>query len=283
MSLLDTIIDKKPPKILYHYTSPGGLFGIVTNKSLWATNLHYFNDSSEFSYAINLTNNILTNDAEWIDKHEFIEMIKRHLSSICKLQKFVVSLSENGDLLSQWRGYCPTTGGYSIGFDANKLSKIVSKDCAFYLYPCEYDIHIQKSLLNELLHDTYDNYLIFKQQFSDLQDVSESCHVRFISRFQVIAALIKDPSWSEEKEWRIASNPLPNTHPNFKIRVGKYNLIPYFELSLGKAPEEWAFKEVIVGPNPYQELAIDSASTLLSINKVEGWSLRCSKIPFRSC
>lgn len=283
MKLLDRILSIKPPEILYHYASPGGLYGIITNKSLWTTNIHYFNDSSEFSYAINIAKNLLTYDSRLKIEPEFIKMINSHMSSISKVQKFVFSLSECGDLLSQWRGYCPTTGGYSLGFDPNKLSEIASKNHEFYLYPCQYDRSIQEALIREVLTEAFENYQVVKQNFSTPEDISRMCWGQFTSKFGVVAAIVKDPSWSEEKEWRLASHPLPITHPNFKMRVGKYNLIPYLELALGDTPEQWPFKNVIVGPNLHQELALNSVSSLLFINKIKYGSITCSRIPFRDC
>ena len=40
----------QPDGELYHYTSMRGLQGIVGGRSLWATNIEFFNDSNEFSY-----------------------------------------------------------------------------------------------------------------------------------------------------------------------------------------------------------------------------------------
>ena len=44
----------RAPPILYHYTTGDALFGIVETGMLWATNLHYLNDSTEFGYALGL-------------------------------------------------------------------------------------------------------------------------------------------------------------------------------------------------------------------------------------
>ena len=37
-------------KELYHYTNIYGLFGIITNKSLWLTRSDFLNDSTEITY-----------------------------------------------------------------------------------------------------------------------------------------------------------------------------------------------------------------------------------------
>jgi hypothetical protein len=44
----------EPPPILYHYTTQEGLLGILETDSLWATKIHFLNDSSEYALACNL-------------------------------------------------------------------------------------------------------------------------------------------------------------------------------------------------------------------------------------
>lgn len=38
--------------MVYHYTSPDGLSGIIKNKSLWFTDCAYLNDMNEFNYIL---------------------------------------------------------------------------------------------------------------------------------------------------------------------------------------------------------------------------------------
>ena len=40
------------PAILYHYTTPEGLKGILQSGKLWATEVRYMNDASELDYAL---------------------------------------------------------------------------------------------------------------------------------------------------------------------------------------------------------------------------------------
>jgi hypothetical protein len=49
-----------PPTVLYHYTSPAGLMGIIRNREIWATKLHYLNDVSECGCALRITSQMLT-------------------------------------------------------------------------------------------------------------------------------------------------------------------------------------------------------------------------------
>jgi hypothetical protein len=47
------------PDILYHYTDQFGLIGIVNTSELWATKIHYMNDSTEFSLALGMAKDFL--------------------------------------------------------------------------------------------------------------------------------------------------------------------------------------------------------------------------------
>ena len=54
MSLINNILSRTPGAPLYHYTSYGGFLGIVTNKCMWATSIHYQNDAEEFVHSMNV-------------------------------------------------------------------------------------------------------------------------------------------------------------------------------------------------------------------------------------
>ncbi|GAF99954.1 unnamed protein product, partial [marine sediment metagenome] len=41
-------------KIVYHYTSLEGLIGIINSQRIWATDILYLNDASEFKYSKNI-------------------------------------------------------------------------------------------------------------------------------------------------------------------------------------------------------------------------------------
>ena len=49
-----------PPEILYHYTSQDGLIGMLNTKTIWASKIHYLNDSKEFALALDLASDELT-------------------------------------------------------------------------------------------------------------------------------------------------------------------------------------------------------------------------------
>ena len=111
-SFLDGIFGKDSiPPILYHYSDVNALKGIIDNKELWATHWNYLNDKNEFRSALNILKecinqrlkdetissvmkDYLKNQRNWL-KDEFLD---DYHTGLC-------SFSEEGDLLSQWRGY----------------------------------------------------------------------------------------------------------------------------------------------------------------------------------
>jgi hypothetical protein len=136
---------------LYHYTTVGGLHGILESNSLYATHVAYLNDSHELVYGMQMVLNELK---EWIKKTPdgakagwdpslpgwmISGAIKATASLLAaELEKktpslrqgfgpFVTCLSEQPDQLSQWRGY-GKGGGYAIKFDAQKLRESVQGD-----------------------------------------------------------------------------------------------------------------------------------------------------------
>ncbi len=136
-------------------------------------------------------------------------------------------LSENGDILSQWRGYAADGMGFSIGFSAeylNRLSEDSRQDdgWGFSLQRVEYDIKKQK----QLVRPTYDaiREQIEKGAFrfgratlldtrsedeiaEDERQRKKAYHnlgFRLLSLFPELYRT-KNPAFREEREWRLIS------------------------------------------------------------------------------
>ena len=141
------------PTPLYHYTSQAGLLGIIKDRQIWASNVLFLNDSMEVKYAIQLVQkNINRFGVERrVNQKEiqFLEDFGKKLGIFHNryYQKYggvyTCSFSENGNLLSQWRGYCPDGNGFSIGFDFPSSLGYVVEEQYFKLERCEYNENIQ--------------------------------------------------------------------------------------------------------------------------------------------
>lgn len=101
--------------LVWHYTSPEGLAGIVQNHVLWATSAAFLNDEHEFTTGTRYISGKLKEisgkgrrTAKDIDKH----FAKR---GIDPAEAFILSASWDGDSLTLWRNYAKHTVGYAIG------------------------------------------------------------------------------------------------------------------------------------------------------------------------
>jgi hypothetical protein len=132
--------DHPLPKPLYHYTTQEGFLGIVKTGELWASKIHYMNDAREFSLGLDIARQeiklILKDPDSTLDKDKLRRM-RDEINTIDKINVFVCSLSADGDMLGQWRAYAGRAGGFSIGFDSEKL-KTLAAGAGFELAPCVY-------------------------------------------------------------------------------------------------------------------------------------------------
>jgi hypothetical protein len=243
---------------LYHYTNQLGLLGIVENEALWATKIHYMNDSTEFSAIFNMVANRLDteeNNTPTIPSSLPIPSrsmtLRAFATASTAVNVCVVSFSINGDLLSQWRGYAKGDYGYSIGFNADKLTYFAAKG-DFVLRPCVYDEEVQKRIVDEIcdyyLTSTVINELAIVQQFT----------ATVIS----YGAFFKDPSFSQEDEWRLVSQPLADRELHF--RKGKSMIIPYCKkMELRGSSADTLIDDVVVGPCPHMNLSVAAVTALL--------------------
>lgn len=275
IEIKNKIIHKKPGSPLFHYTSMQGLLGIFGDRDnskknvkyyLWATNIFYLNDAAEFIYAINLTKEILNN----LNNSNVKQKINSRLQSIEEWTKsiYIISFSKNGDLLSQWRGYCPSGNGYSIGFTSEQIERS-RRDTGFSLVECIYEKDEQKRLIRGLINETLkesNSPDYFNQEF-----------------VQYIAPILKDPSFKQEEEWRLISGPKPYDR-HVKYRKGRSMIIPYINFELKKDLGRRLISQIIVGPNPHKDLSKRSIKNLLTSKNIicsEPKAVINSEIPFR--
>jgi DUF2971 family protein len=149
---LDSLRSERPASPLYHYTSPAGLLGIIESKSLWASGIQYLNDTAEFKHAAAIAHDLLTQYLENENDpfKDLYRLLLRGGDAYLDSAVFVCSLSEAKDKLSQWRAYCATGGGFSIGFDAALIERQAKKQ-DFQLLKCEYDPDKQKAICAALI------------------------------------------------------------------------------------------------------------------------------------
>lgn len=194
---------------------------------------------------------------------------------------FVLSLSANGSLLSQWRSYTPHGKGVSVAVSQEMVASIAQAN-DMLIAKCLYRSEEQKVLMGSLL-----KYLEDRRQEPDNQEiVRQHAHgnwglfERYKGEILRTMAIIKHPAFSEEDEWRLISRHSPDYKSDARIRYreGAAMLAPYIELSF---PDSGSlFESVTIGPHPRANLAIHSLGEYLSREGVCDEVKNCG-IPFR--
>src|SRR5262249_39228851 len=135
------------------------LHGTVKSSALWATSIEFLNDSSEFQYGKAVIEAAIDDRLKSLDRDVKSDFVKRDFLSLArrtfadKWQDFFVTcFCEEGNLLSQWRGYGKGGGGYSIGFERCLLGTRSPEGTS--LRKVIYDSHRQKQWAETLIDKT---------------------------------------------------------------------------------------------------------------------------------
>ena len=284
--MLANYYGQQPPAVLHHYTDAVALLGIVKQREIWATHIRYLNDAREFVHAIDIAKS-------------YVEELHRQRATIL-LQNltwvlegmpgntFVISFSENDDLLSQWRGYC-RSGGYSLDFDTLKLRQFADEQ-RFALVRCTYDRVQQEQLIQNFLLEAVSEFPHYTPgpPFPANMDENHRAHVFvstwFFPKMQRLASVMKDPAFSEEKEWRLIGA-LLKPLPPMDVRPRGSVLVPYeiFKLESGEPSPmfQGVINRVVVGPNSDQELASFGVERLSQRGYIQEMRIETSKVPYR--
>jgi hypothetical protein len=294
MRTVDDFFDGDLQKSLYHYSGIGALLGIANSETLWASNVYYLNDGEEVIYAKKIFKKLVAEKQLQVrgDKAEFLRQFCEWLEPFSggAFNLFVFSLSEEQNLLSQWRSYTPHGRGVSIGFSPFIVRKIAEKN-SLKIAKCHYERQEHLEVMNALLEKMI---VTFDQHFPNIDPKDFPGHQRyhpFLERFRgnilQVFAIIKNPAFKEEQEWRLISGYFPKyTVQEIKYREGASMLVPYIELKL----ERWHdlpqhshpvfFESVCLGPSPHSNLSFNALSQFLSNRKVAHMTIN-SNVPYR--
>jgi len=265
--------------ILFHYTGFDSLISIAQNKELWATNIHYLNDYEEFKNALEIAKNHVKASQKGQSKEtiNFLQNMYDRIDTIENVNLHIVSFTANGDLLSQWRAYCPN-GGVSVGFRYDDLRTLANQN-AFTIHKCIYDEKIKQEIMKEVV----DTHLYF---FKEGEDVDQLL-LGFITVLATVAPCFKHQAFEEEKEWRLISDLISVHDPKIGIRARTNTMIPYYRFSLEGLPnkkekQNLCFDRYIIGPSANIKLASSAFGYFLNKYNLSYDHWRDSQIPYRT-
>ena len=304
-------LDGQLPYTLYHYTSSGGLIGILTSRAFWMTNVQYMNDSSELEYGQNLFRAAIQEEFSALSTKEEESELRKFLSRYSSpnysvrpnisFEFFVTSFCEDGNLLNQWRSYGGQGGGYSLGFDFSFLLPGLSLPCT----PAKviYDPKIQQEAISSLLEQTIQKYseldtLNIEEKLRE--DLARNLEETFLKLGTQIVIRSKHPAFETEQEWRLVlqapmyasrvnQNQWDFTAMGFRSSGG--DIIPYYSVNFEKAIAAslddqsgigFPMRDVVIGPTVDPELNQKSVSALLeTLNSEFKNIVRVSGLPLR--
>ncbi len=279
------ITPKRIPSVLYHYTSAQGLLGIIRSRSVWATNIRFMNDSKEYGLALELADGAISerlSAATGACDQGLYHVLRESLEHAQSFEIYVSSFSENGDQLSQWRGYCPGGTGYALGFAAEALRGGTPSVTSRFLAPCVYPIEDQEALVNAVMgallefaesghrHDPDNRDRVYREVFK-----------LFGTLLALVAPVIKHRAFGEEAEWRLVSMASAFPPDALAFRPGRSTLVPYFEHRLIGDEQRLNIQEIIVGPTPHPRLAKHAVDECLQHQGVAQALVRSSRVPYR--
>lgn len=244
------------PTQLHHYTSIHGLQGILIKKAVWASLLHFMNDSREWLYALDLVKLSLDRKltlhkgSQWL---AFLAELSGSFGRIESLNICAFSLTAMPNQLSQWRAYCPPEGGYTVSFDSGLLRQHLDRH-HFTLRPCVYDIHEQERQIEELTNGILAGVGELHDE-SAIENARETALGRFAYELSLIAPILKHPDFREEEEWR-AFSLVPSNDPRMEYHIKGSVAIPHCVLGLQTKTLSFPATGITVGPNVHQNLAM---------------------------
>ena len=287
---------EQPPRTLYHYTTADGLHSMLQTGHVWATDCFYLNDPNEVRYGFDVVREVAEKLLARKKSPELVEFLNHlPLTITDKLEHgriYVMSFARHGDLLSQWRGYGATGGGYAVGFDPGRLLGRTQYEKEPYrvLRKVEYSRPKQTRVVREWL------------QRSVLKASLEEAEYALLFLFSDHLMNFKDSSYAEEGEWRLL---LFGRHTDnswvwpTKYRVRGGQIVPYADLDLtqskGPLKGRLPINAIVCGPSVNWHRARKSLSSLCEslgyrCRLHEGWEpveveagvvdIRHSNIPF---
>lgn len=255
---------------LYHYCSSDTFTSIVHGQSIWLSSLSLSNDTMEGRLVNKTLMHLADRDQLDIKLRECLQHEMAVFENLFDGLGFC--LSEDGDLLSQWRGYADDAHGVSIGFNRMYLERLADLSKATYgsgfnLLKVEYEPCVHEAEVAPTYHELHN--LLKARTFTMssefyLPDVATQKTIaeeiterkendgyweftfKLLELFPSLFRL-KAPAFREEREWRLLSIMSYGSAEPCHFRSARNRIIPYRAYSLPKIDIP-AISEVVLGP-----------------------------------
>lgn len=313
--------------VIYHYCSIDTFLNIIKNSTIRMSDVGKSNDYMETKWLLDYfedevirqyqENPIKLNDGyicglNDIETIKFLVRNEKEKMLKATDQLFYIScFSENGDKLSQWRGYADDGNGVSIGFKTKGLRSLSENEELLILRKVTYPS--KKTTPNEImdyakefLSDIY-NALINNETKDIFLNRNSSSYVLMLSSIilQLDSVFYKNPEFQEEEEWRLVLNDelskygtdwnywyndeKENTLGEFnqcfpkglEFKSTRKKIISYFDLSF-KGRKDEIIDKIIIGPkSEIEESDVHQVLSYYGYNASNDISIEKSKSTYR--
>jgi hypothetical protein len=254
---------------LYHYCSNAALVSILSSREIWASDLSLANDHLEGKWIRNVFEEYCRDKKV---ENYLIERLSKQLENpMSFLGAAGFCLSEDGDLLSQWRGYADDATGVSIGFNKDYFEMLgqvkLERGDEFNasLKKIEYQRDKQKEMIAEHADEIIDLAkrgaglpLTILGGAGDKDAENERLELSkklwfLLLPFTFNMHAMKNPAFQEEREWRLISHIVNRLNATvlgmskMDFRASGNRLIPFRRISL-EPLSEVSILEIILGP-----------------------------------
>jgi hypothetical protein len=228
-------------EIVYHYCSPSVFLSLIKHKQLWLTSLSQSNDHLEGTWMLRHWLNLFMHSKDAKKRLErrgaqiAVETVLSHNVAIG------TCFSEDGDLLSQWRGYAVDGTGFSVGFDKEGLEKIASlPERSPYLSMAKvsygYQDIKQVNDVVRILHAAFgDDAKKYQEGSNGIGSMSlEFTPEKHEAQKAAARSLfkVKNGAFAEEKEWRLFTFESVKKVEGVEFRESRGILSPFIKIDI---------------------------------------------------
>lgn len=218
-------------KMVYHYTTPAGLKGILENEEIYFTDSGFLNDSSEKKLVLQAFEEVLN---EVSDKFEsaFAGSLRQgygDFENLCAAKThYVFSASCNPDSLSMWNYYAKGNAfeGYNIGLNPFALVErlnLQNKGCFFGR------VIYDKNEMKQKIKAVILNCNTLWNKYEAEEDRSRILAFIFESLIY-LAIFYKKECFRHEDEYRFVISVPDNDSDGLEFRIIRGCLIPYISI-----------------------------------------------------
>ena len=264
--------------VFYHYCSTTAFHSIVDSKHIHLSSLTLSNDTSEGKMVATTLTELAQRDG--LD-HSTREQLQKYLKFFDeKFDGLGFCMSEDGDVLSQWRGYASDGAGVAIGFSRTYLERLgaqigtsgvqnfgvqkVKYTTAEHQEQVEPTYKELKKLIDmgafkmpwrRTLLDTRTDEEFGHDQ-KEHQKLQQTLFIRLLELFPKLY-LLKSSAFKEEKEWRLISHLILEIENAAKAQFRPLldRLIPYKAVELADTVGQ-AIVEVVLGPKHLTPMSV---------------------------